>query len=201
MMKAKQVSRVLVAFVLSVAIGGPAAAQDGLCQTARACEDLGDSFFDHNTEAALNAYERAAQLAPDDPTIQTQLGQLYERVGRLDDAIAAYTRVLETAGATDQSWQAAALTNLGTVVQIRGDLAAAEEYYLRGMAIDEELGSKEGMAINLTNLGNVAQQQGDIALACERWARSQRLFAELGSPTAEQVSGWMREFGCPAGED
>ncbi len=201
-------------------------------------KDAGALYFANNTEAALNAYERAAALAPDDPGIQNQLGHLYQRVGRLDNAIAAYTKVLEAAGAKDKRWETVALGNLGNVAYTRGDLSGAEAYHTRALALHEELGRKQGVASALTNLGVVAKTRGDLsgaeayhtrvlalyeelgrkegvaialanlgllavdkrdtALACERWGKSVALYREVGVPhMVEQVSGWMRDAGCP----
>jgi len=69
--------------------------------------------------------------------------------------------------------------------------------YLRARDLNDELGRKEGVAINSGNLGNLYQQRGDTARACQHWARARDLFREIGSPTAEQVEGWMRNAGCP----
>jgi len=44
------------------------------------------------------------------------------------------------------------LGNLGVIEQTRGNLDAAKNYFTRSLAIDTELGRKEGMANQLRNL-------------------------------------------------
>ena len=72
------------------------------------------------------------------------------------------------------------LGNLGVIAQIRGDLDKAEEYYQRSLAIEEELGRKEGMASDLGNLEGLAQRRGDLARAEEYHWRALAIDEELG---------------------
>jgi tetratricopeptide (TPR) repeat protein len=56
------------------------------------------------------------------------------------------------------------------VAQDRGDLAAAEEWYRKSLAIREALGDRPGLARSYHQLGIVAQDRGDLA-AAEEWHR------------------------------
>ncbi len=51
--------------------------------------------------------------------------------------------------------------NLGIVYQTRGDLDKAIEYYEKSLVINQELGRKEGVAIQYNNLGRVYRTRGD----------------------------------------
>ena len=57
------------------------------------------AFQDAQTEAtlAVDAYERLAELQPDDPNVQLELAQAAQQTGDATRAIAAYERVLELA--------------------------------------------------------------------------------------------------------
>ena len=162
-----------------------------IAETAETYKQAGALAFLNDTQRALDAYEKAIALTPDDAATRNQLGHLYLRVGRLDDAQAAYQTILAAAGAHDKEWEAKALGNLGLVAQTRGDLAAAEDYHRRSLALEEELGRKEGMADTLCNLGTVALTRGDLDAAEDYYSRALALEEELGRKEgmANQLAG------------
>ncbi|MBS0587978.1 MAG: tetratricopeptide repeat protein, partial [Proteobacteria bacterium] len=51
------------------------------------------------------------------------------------------------------------------------DLDQAIEYHQKALKIDQELGSKEGMANAYTNLGNVYKTRGDLDQAIEYYQK------------------------------
>ena len=57
---------------------------------------------------------------------------------------------------------------------------AAVEYYNRALALDKELGRKEGMALGYARLGGVAVARGDLLEARQLWVQARGLFAEMG---------------------
>jgi CHAT domain-containing protein/Tfp pilus assembly protein PilF len=75
---------------------------------------------------------------------------------------------------------ARSLNNLGLAARARGDLAKAEEYYLRALAIEEELvpGGLE-VANSLNNLGIVAGVHGDLLKAADYHRRALVIEQEL----------------------
>ena len=87
--------------------------------------------------------------------------------------------------------------NLGIVYLTRGDLDEAEAMYRPSLALNEELGRKEGMANQYGNLGMLLIRRGDNAPGCASLAAAKRLFDEIGAvDRAELVSGWIAENGC-----
>jgi hypothetical protein len=62
-------------------------------QAAEAARHLGALAFLHDTEKALTAYRRAVALDPANAEGWNQLGHLLQRIGRLDEAVDAYTHV------------------------------------------------------------------------------------------------------------
>ena len=59
---------------------------------------------------------------------------------------------------------------LGQIASERGNLADAEDYYLRSLDLRESLeGRSQGVAVTLTDLGTMRQRRGDLAGAEERY--------------------------------
>ncbi len=161
-------------------------------QGAAAYRNLGALAFLNNTQEALQAYRRATQLDPDDATGWNELGTLLMRVGDLDDAIAAYSKVLALGESQqDKEKIAWAYGNLGSVYFTRGDLDKAVEFYEKGLAIQIALGDKQGMAAKYGNLGNVYKTRGDLNKAIEFYQKALTLHEALGSKEgmAQNYSG------------
>ena len=64
----------------------------------------------------------------------------------------------------DQRAIAVAYGNLGNIAMTRGDLEEAVDCFTQGLALDEELGRKEGMATQYGNLGVVATERDDLEM-------------------------------------
>nr|VFK61418.1 MAG: TPR repeat-containing protein [Candidatus Kentron sp. UNK]VFK69124.1 MAG: TPR repeat-containing protein [Candidatus Kentron sp. UNK] len=131
-------------------------------KAAAAARHRGAIAFLHDTHAALAHYQRAAEHDPEDAIAWNQIGHLQYRLGKLAAAEEAYERVRTLGETGNRQATAVALGNLGLIAQTRGELAKAEEYHRRALAIAEELGHKEYMAANLSNLGLLAKTHGDL---------------------------------------
>jgi Tfp pilus assembly protein PilF len=107
-----------------------------------------------------------------------RFGHFLRRLGRLGQSQQMYERLLELA--PDDTWKAAALGNLGLIELARGNLDAAEDYLKRSLAINEELGRKEGMAGSLGNLGLIEWTRGNLDVAEDYHRRSLAIDEELG---------------------
>jgi len=167
-------------------------------QSAAAYRNLGALAYLNNTQEALTAYRRATQLDPDDADGWNQLGHLLKRVGDLDDAFAAYSKVLAL-GETQLEKGTIAMTykNLGLIYFTRGELDKAIEFYQKGLAIQIVLGDKEGIAATYGNLGNVYKYKGNKTEAKRYYQKSIELFntlGALGSPNVEKVQGLLDEL-------
>jgi len=89
----------------------------------RALADGARAWGDGNIDAALNAFARAAQLAPSMPLAHMNLGVALRRQGRVAAAIASHRRALALGGA-----DAALHSNLGNALREAGHLAEAETH-------------------------------------------------------------------------
>jgi tetratricopeptide (TPR) repeat protein len=87
--------------------------------------------------------------------------------------------------------------NLGLMHRTRGDLDKAEEFHVKSLALEEELGRKEGMGSDYGNLGSVYQRRGDLDEACRLWGLALKLFEEVGAAGhVAQTRRVMDEAGC-----
>jgi tetratricopeptide (TPR) repeat protein len=96
------------------------------------------------------------------------------RAGELDRAYEIYDTIRQkleaSPGAAQRNRLAVVYHELGRVVQHRGDLAAAEQWYCKSLEIEEALGYRPGMASSYHQLGILAHERGDLA-AAEEWYR------------------------------
>jgi tetratricopeptide (TPR) repeat protein len=177
--------------------------------TALAYRHLGILAWWDDTEKALKAYQRATALDPDNADGWNQLGQLFVRVGELDQAIIAFQTVLKlgqshqdqekiawaygnlgivykTRGELDKAVEmhnkalAIDYANLGLVYDTRGELDKAVEMHNKALAIDEQMGNKQGMAEDYGNLGNVYQTRGELDKAVEMYNKGLEIQIALG---------------------
>ncbi len=145
-----------------------------LVEEARQLADSG-----HLTLAEQH-FAEAIALSPL-PSSINEYGLFLLRVGELQKAMAQFSQLADTARSRrDRALLAVAQGNLGVLYQTRGDLAKAEEMHRKALAIDEQLGSKEGMAADYGNLGILRKTRGDLATAEEMYRKSLAIEQELG---------------------
>ncbi len=82
---------------------------------------------------AIQAFEKALQLTPDDATPAYYLAMLAGEVGDLDVTIAAFERVVRLDAGHDRSWY-----NLGLAYAQKGDLTSAVSYLDQAIALRPE---------------------------------------------------------------
>ncbi|MDB0044156.1 hypothetical protein N9F03_02415, partial [Planktomarina temperata] len=75
----------------------------------------------------------------------------------------------------------------------------AVDYFNQALALDKELGSKEGMASNYANLGSVAVARGEFMEARQFWVQARGLYAEMGvQPMVAEMEEWLADLEPPA---
>ena len=137
---------------------------------------------------ALDAAERMLELDPASFDGLRLKGDVYLIWGQLETAESHYEQA-RGAARPDSAEYARALNNLGNVHRTRGDLDQAEEAYNKALKLHEQLGSKEGQAINWGSLGNVHLTRGDLDQAEEAYNKSLKLNEQLGSKEG-QARNW-----------
>jgi class 3 adenylate cyclase/predicted ATPase len=139
-----------------------------------------------NYDAALRDYGEVVAAAPE-PRMAAQAlwstGEVQEKQGRYDQALASYQRALELLDDADQATQplrAKVLASLGFVYQRRGQGERARACGLQSLALVE--GSDHlaelGQAYNL--LGFVAYSASDWAQAIAYWQQAAALYERVG---------------------
>ena len=106
---------------------------------------------------------------PDDGGAQVRLGLAYVRLGRPQEAIAAFEQALQHQGADP-----GLLVNLGSAQLQQGDFAAARKSLEAALAIDPHYASA------LFNLGAAAEQQKKVDLAIGYYKEAMRYDPKLG---------------------
>jgi len=101
--------------------------------------------------------------------------------GELEQALYAWSHLLERTKEKDKEWETISRGNIGNVYRIKGELDKALEYYGEALKLNEELGSKEGMAADLGNIGIVYGIKGELDKALEYFRKALKLNEELGS--------------------
>ena len=75
---------------------------------------------------------------------------------------------------------AEALSNVGYVANLQGNVNSALDYWNKSFKIQEEIGDKVGMANTLINIGSIYDGKGDIAKALECYNKNLKIMEELG---------------------
>jgi Flp pilus assembly protein TadD len=91
-----------------------------------------------DAEAAIEPLERAVELRPEDPAAWNNLAIAYARVGRDDDAHAAFRRrgELDPQSERSRSYRAWSLSQAGHEALMAGDLARAVELFESSLEAD-----------------------------------------------------------------
>lgn len=85
--------------------------------------------------------------------------------------------------------------NLGILYEIRCELDKAKEYYLKSLAITEELGIKETSANQYVNLGLLYETLGELDKTRESWQKSVALYQQVSMPhMVKKVESWIDEL-------
>jgi protein O-GlcNAc transferase len=159
------------------AVAGAAANRE----TAEAARHLGALAFLDDTEAVLRWVRRAVDLDPANADGWNQLGHLYHRTGPLDQAEAAFRKVITLGEANgDMAAIAAGTGNLRLIYRTRRELDRAEEVYKKALAIEEKLGRQAGMARNYGNLGLIYRKRGELDQAEEMYKKALAIEEKLG---------------------
>jgi tetratricopeptide (TPR) repeat protein len=88
-------------------------------------------------------------------------GRAAQRLGRLDQAEKHFQAAIKAKG--DAAAECGALLGLGATAFASGDQESAEEYYLEGLSLAQEMHLRQREAALLTNIGILSVSRGDLA--------------------------------------
>ena len=150
-------------------------------EAAFAACTVGSLAFHHNTQKALLAYEEAVELDPNTAYAWLGIGHLQKQMGRLEEAEAAFGKVLDLDNSNDSDLpRASALSNIGALSAARGDLDMAENKFMAALKLYKELDNAEGMARAYCSIGNVHLLREDWAGAEGMYRKSLVLNENVG---------------------
>ncbi|WP_051677177.1 tetratricopeptide repeat protein [Maridesulfovibrio frigidus] len=130
---------------------------------------------------AENKFKKSKETDAQSQAEKIESAHAYRRLGALafrndtHNALEAYQKSVEL-----DPDNADGLNKLGRLLRRLGKLNTAEEYYLKALKINDELGHKEGMAKQYCNIGIIREIQGDLKGAEEYHRQSLRIEEELG---------------------
>lgn len=109
---------------------------------------------------ALEAFERAAEIRPEEPLIWNEIGLIYDEAGRVSKAEDFYQKAVNA----DRNF-APAWNNLGVMAFVKGDFAEAQLRFSKATQLDS------GIENAWINLADTCRELGD--LEGEKRARAQ----------------------------
>lgn len=131
---------------------------------------LGDHYRDSgDVTRALAGYNKAQEIAPNDPQILRALGLLHNQTGNFAAAQGAFQRSLDIEPAQPLTW-----VNLGVALSGLGDPAGANRAYQQALTLNP----REPLAH--FNIGNNALRGGDLEAAAQAYARAVEADPGLG---------------------
>ncbi|WP_419779674.1 tetratricopeptide repeat protein [Maridesulfovibrio sp.] len=148
-------------------------------EAAKNYRRIGALDYMTNPKEAVKSYQKSIELDPSSADGWNQLGLLNRLLGNLKFAEDAFNEVLRLSD-SDKSFKAIAYGNLGLIRHTQGDLEGAEDFHLKALEIDKELGCKEGIAAAYGNLGLIRKTQGDLEEAEEFHLKALEIDEELG---------------------
>ena len=126
-----------------------------------ALSSLGLAFFEmQDYETSLKCYLKATRIAPDDPVPHEKIARIYERMGRLDEAVKASLQAAEMhlkARSSDK-----AIDNWTRVLSIQPENINVRS---RLAAVYERLGRKEEAVAEYIAAASIFQHAGDLTRA------------------------------------
>ncbi len=109
------------------------------------------------------------------------IGQIYERQGKYDEAIDYYSQSLEIDEENNNvNGMAVTIGNIGWIYERKGNFGEAKKYFDRGLEISEESGDQANIASALNNIGWIYEKQGNYAAAIEHFTRGLKMNEEIG---------------------
>jgi tetratricopeptide (TPR) repeat protein len=171
-------------------------------EAAEAARHLGALAYLHDTDKALAAYRRAAELEPADAWTWIFISRLEAQAGRLAKAEEAARRAGEAALAAGSERDAAVADHeLGDVRVAQGDLTGAKRAFQAYHDAAAKLaasdpgnaGWQRDLSVSWDRLGDVRQAQGDLAGALAAYEAGRAIRERLAASDLGNA-GWQRDL-------
>lgn len=127
----------------------------------KALANLGLALFEtHDYEAALQQYQRASMMTPEDPLPLEKVAEILERMGRLSEATKAYMEVAELYGKNKEIDKA--IENWSSVVSLTPEHIKAHS---RLALVFDHMGRKQQAIMEYIAIASIFQHGGDLPKA------------------------------------
>jgi tetratricopeptide (TPR) repeat protein len=152
----------------------------------KALTSLGLALFELNRfDESLQAYQHAAQVAPQDPVPLEKVGQLEERLGNIPEAVQNFLKVGEIYIKTQDSEKA--VENWVRVTQLDSENTLARSYLAM---VHERLGHAQQAVTEYIALASLFQRAGNGSKADEMLQHASRLMP--GSAEVKQAEAMLK---------
>ena len=112
----------------------------------------------HRDAEAVDSLKQAASRTPLDAEIPYDLGRIYYQIGRHADAAAAFRQATTLDPRAYKAWD-----NLGLAIEALGDVAEAQQHYLKALALVHK--DHPGYDVVYANFADLLIKQGDYRRA------------------------------------
>jgi tetratricopeptide (TPR) repeat protein len=112
----------------------------------------------HRDAEAVDSLKQAASRTPLDAEIPYDLGRIYYQIGRHADAAAAFRQATTLDPRAYKAWD-----NLGLAIEALGDVAQAQQHYLKALALVHK--DHPGYDVVYANFADLLIKQGDYRRA------------------------------------
>lgn len=144
-------------------------------------------------DAAVDAWQRAIALDPDQSSAQLYLADALSLQGKGGQAVEHYAKYLELVGrpdftgAVDPRRLVVVALKLGDEYDAQGNQFEAGEYFRQAAALSQKVGDPEAEAAALSRLASLYADAGDNVHAVDCYTRAIKLRSGLGDRHAEAI--------------
>jgi tetratricopeptide (TPR) repeat protein/MinD-like ATPase involved in chromosome partitioning or flagellar assembly len=178
------------------------AAENDRKEAAVAYHNLGAIAGLADPKRALEAYEKALALDPDDLDSLYRAGSIQIDYGNLRAAQELLERALTLAKTANRAdYEGRALVGLGTIKLLRGDLTAALQSYQDGLAIANQLAKSDpanaewqrDLSVAYEKIGDAQVARGDLQAALKSYQENLELVDKL-KRSGPSNAVWQRDL-------
>ena len=158
----------------------------------RSCSNLGSLYYNMREYAdSISYFMKALKIAAEQGDVSGQcralggLGHTYRGQMKLDEALRCHEKQLKIAVKLDRSSEARARSNIGVVLQQKGQFRHALDFHKTHLVICRELSDKDGESRACGNIGNAYHSLGQYERAVKYHKYAIALCKELRDQHSE----------------
>lgn len=146
-----------------------------LLEQAKKYENKDSSF--HYADEAMS-YAKQQKYNDGVLTVAKFFGNQYAQTGELEKSVNLYQKIIAD-NKFDQKQLSTAYNQLGIYHVYMGHYDSTEFYFLKALAMREQLNDSVGMGASLNNLGNVVMSKGDYDKATEYYIKALKIREQI----------------------